>query len=144
MVALDTNIVIDLGLGTVTLAESAARAIESLSSKEALVICGVVYAELCASPMLPRSEIDAVLRSSQIAIDDALPRDLWAEAGAAYGAFARRRKSSAGALPRRILADFIIGAHATAVGSLVTRDGDFFKRVFPNVRVVDARDYARS
>jgi predicted nucleic acid-binding protein len=141
MVALDTNIVIDLGVGSADFSEAAQRAIERAAKSDSLVICGAVYAELCASPVLPHAEIDSVLRASQIRIDVNVPLDVWAEAGAAYGAFAQRRRSSGGSTPRRILADFIIGAHACRAGSLVTRDGNFYKRAFPQLRVVDTRDF---
>ena len=139
MTALDTNIVIDLGAGTSLAADAALRAIESASRNSGVVICAAVYAELRASPAVHRNDIDEVLRLSGIAIDTALALDVWAHAGVAFGAYACRRKASGAGIPRRILADFLIGAHAYAVGSLVTRDAAFYRRAFPELRVVEVR-----
>ena len=36
-----------------------------------------------------------------------------------------------------------IGAHACAVGALVARDADFYRRAFPDLRVLDMEDYSR-
>ncbi|MCL5258254.1 MAG: hypothetical protein M1314_00655 [Firmicutes bacterium] len=41
--------------------------------------------------------------------------------------------------PRRIIADFVIGAHASRVGTLVTSDAAFYRRAFPSLRVIDVR-----
>jgi predicted nucleic acid-binding protein len=141
VIALDTNVVIDLSIGAAARAEAAQLALIHAASEDALVICGAVYAELCASPLVPRGELDGALRDSQIAVDEKLSRELWAKAGAAFGAHARRRTASGGSQARRILADFIIGAHALAAGGLVTSDGTFYKRAFPDLRVIDVRDY---
>lgn len=40
---------------------------------------------------------------------------------------------------RGIMADFLIGAHARSVGSLVTNDAAFFRREFPDLEVVEVR-----
>ena len=54
----------------------------------------------------------------------------WKRAGQAQAAYAQRRQTSGGGLPRRILTDFLVGAHASVGGyslfTLNTRDyGDF-------------------
>lgn len=137
MTALDTNVIIDLEEGTPEVSERALAVIERAAANGPIVICSIVYAELCASPDRKPLEIADLLRNAQIRIDTHLPLSVLAEAGAAYGAYARRRRSSGGGSPRRIIGDFLIGAHAVSAGSLVTRDAAFYKRAFPKLRVFE-------
>ena len=141
MIALDTNVIIDLEEGTPESAERALRAVERAGERGGLVICGVVYAELLARPHPNADDIDGLLRAARIAVDLQLSAESWREAGRAYAAYARRRRAAAGESPRRIIADFIIGAHACAVGTLVTRDAAFYRRAFPALRVVDVDEF---
>jgi predicted nucleic acid-binding protein len=139
MTALDTNVIIDLASGETSSAEAALRAIESAAKVGGVVICGAVYGELCASLAIPVDEVNGVLASSGITIDADIPLEVWADAGTAFRAHALRCKKSGAAAPRRILTDFIIGAHACVAGSLVTRDAAFYRRAFPKLRVVEVR-----
>lgn len=142
MIALDTNVIIDLEEGTQESAERALRAVERAGERGGgLVICGIVYAELLARPHPNADDIDGALRAAHIAVDLQIPAESWREAGRAYAAYARRRRAAAGESPRRIIADFIIGAHACAVGTLVTRDAAFYRRAFPALRVVDVDEF---
>ncbi len=136
MIALDTNVIIAIEEGTPECAERALRAVERAGERGGLVICGVVYAELHARPQSTTGELDEALRAAHIAIDLQLAIESWREAGRAYAAFARRRRAAGGDRPRRIIADFLIGAHACAVGTLVTWDAAFYRRAFPDLRVV--------
>ena len=136
MIALDTNVIIDIEEGTPQSAERAMRAIERAGERAGIVICGIVYAELHARPQHAANDLDDALRTARIAVDLQLTAEIWREAGHAYAAYARRRRAAGGDSPRRILADFVIGAHAHAVGSLVTRDAAFYRRAFPKLRVI--------
>ncbi len=136
MIALDTNVIVDIEEGTPASAERALLAVERAGERGGLVICGIVYAELQARPEGSATELDDALRAAHIAVDLRLSAEIWREAGRAYAAYARRRRAAGGDSPRRIIADFVIGAHACAVGTLVTRDAAFYRRVFPNLRVV--------
>ena len=66
-------------------------------------------------------------------------REVWHTAGSRYGSYAldRRRRSSAPG-PRRILADFLIGAHALHMGGgvLLTTDSRIFGVYFLETRLV--------
>lgn len=100
-------------------------------------MCAPVYAELLAGPGATVASLDAFLDGTGIAVDDAIPLTLWREAGLAYHAYAERRRASTGTLPRRILADFIIGAHALhrATALLTLNRGDF-ARMFPALPLI--------
>ena len=137
MIALDTNVIIDLEEGSAEVSERALTAIERARPAGALVICGIVYAELCAWPNRNSADVANILRRAQIRIDTELTIDMLSQAGTAFGTYARRRKSSGAGTARRINADFLIGAHAASVGCLVTRDAEFYRRVFPELRVYE-------
>ena len=113
MTALDTNVIIDLQEGDSETAERAVRAIESAGERDALVVCGAVYAELCGRASRAPETVAASLGAARIAVDTSMPIDVWALAGTAYAAYRQRRAKSGGGEARRILADFLIGAHAS-------------------------------
>lgn len=137
MIALDTNVLIDIDEGPPDVAESVIAAIAVAGEHAPLVISGAVYAELCAGRGRSADEVDARLKRAQVRIDAHLSLDVWKQAGLAYAAFAKRRRGSGGDEPRRILTDFVIGAHACTIGTLVSSDAAFFRRAFPELRVVD-------
>lgn len=69
---------------------------------------------------------------------------MWRLAGEAYAAYAERRRRSHGGHPRRLLADFLIGAHAQGVGSLLTRDLGIYRASFPHLAVIAPQGIASS
>jgi len=63
---------------------------------------------------------------------------VWGTAGLAYQAFAVRRKKHRDPGPRRILADFLIGAHAVRNDlPLLTLDDRTYRASFPRLTIVD-------
>jgi len=106
-IALDTNVLWPVLTEAQPAVSILTPIIESYNTSDGLVVCGAVYAELLAGPGATAPIVDAALARVGIVIDDAFPLALWREAGLAYRAYAERRLASEGALPRRILADFI-------------------------------------
>jgi predicted nucleic acid-binding protein len=136
-IALDTNVLWPVLTEAQPAVSVLAPIIESYNTSDGLVVCGAVYAELLAGPGATASIVDASLARVGIVIDDALPLAIWREAGLAYRAYAERRLASEGALPRRILADFIIGAHALHTASaLMTLNRSDFARLFPALPLI--------
>lgn len=136
--AVDTNVVVALLAGTEAEAAAAERALTDASKRGVVVICGAVYAELMALPGLGEGGLDSFLQETQITVDWALEREVWQQAGRAYLAYAeqrRRQKGDPG--PRRILADFLIGAHASlAAGRLLTLDPQLFRANFGGLELI--------
>ena len=59
------------------------------------------------------------------------------EPGGAFQACAARRRRHGEAGPRRILADFVIGAHAIEKGyRLLTLDDRIYRAAFPDLKIV--------
>lgn len=125
--ALDTNVLLALWNAEST-AERLAAALDRLQARGRLVVCGAVYAELLGRT----PDLDAVLAAYGIGVDPQMPLSTWRRAGEAHAAYAQRRRASGGGLPRRILTDMLVGAHASVTGvallTLNTADyGDFPK-----------------
>jgi hypothetical protein len=114
----------------------ARKALEAASSRESLAMCGVVYAELIGAPGRTEAFVDRFCEEAGIAVEWELGERTWRRAGVAFQGYATRRKKQSGAEPRRLLADFLIGAHALENGyKLLTLDGGMYRRAFPGLRL---------
>jgi predicted nucleic acid-binding protein len=136
--AIDTNVLIALLSGTETESDAASRALAGAASDGALVICPAVYAELMATPGLDEEELDTFLKDTDVAVDWTMSSEIWRVAGRAFRSYAgRRRKQKGDDGPRRILSDFLIGAHASAEANRVlTLDPQLYKANFEALEVV--------
>lgn len=135
-VALDANVIVALWDATHALHPVARKALEEAASREALAMCGVVYAELISAPGRTEAFVDRFCEEAGIAVEWELKEKIWRRAGAAFQEYAARRKKQSGAEPRRLLADFLIGAHALESGyKLLTLDGGLYRRAFPGLRL---------
>jgi predicted nucleic acid-binding protein len=102
-----------------------------------LVTTATVFAELMAAPGRSESFLDSFFRETGISIDWVLDESVWRTAGRAFQGYAARRRKQRDAGPRRILADFLIGAHALEGGhSLLTLDDHLYRTAFPHLAVV--------
>ena len=111
-----------------------------------LVVCGPVYAELIAYPGATVEFVDRFLCTTDIAVDVDLDRDLWQNAGERFAEYAVRRRESGGDTPRRVLADFVIGAHAASrTNGLISFNGVDYPNTFPKLRVIsDSTEFERA
>ena len=139
--AVDTNVLIALLAGNEAEAEAAQQALGEAAMGGAVIICGAVYAEPMAAPGLSESELDTFLTETDIDVDWSLEEALWRAAGRAYKGYAeRRRKQRGDSGPRRILADFIIGAHAAGFADrLLTLDPQLFQANFAELEIMVPR-----
>jgi len=136
-IALDTNIIVYSLAGVPQTAEAASRALENAANRGGiLVLSAPVYAELLAIPESSKADLDAFIAESGIRVDWEISPSSWTVAGLAFAAYARRRKRAKIDAPRRILADFVIGAHALVVGHLLTTDPSFYRTNFPELGVL--------
>jgi predicted nucleic acid-binding protein len=133
-VSLDTNLIVSVLNQEKGLCDLAIEAIEDSRKSGRLVVSGPVYAELMAGPFREESHLDMFLADTGIGIDWTMSEAIWREAGRAYFGYVQRRKASGAEAPRRILADFLIGAHAMVRGyRLLTTDGRHYKVAFPKL-----------
>jgi hypothetical protein len=131
--AIDSNVLIGLWNPNDSLNTEAQQALDAASDRGQLVIAAPVFVELRAMPGRDEATIDAFLERTGVAVDWKIDERIWREAARANNEYvARRRKNFK--LPRRIAADFVIGAHAAVRGySLLTFDHRTFQSAFPNL-----------
>lgn len=102
-----------------------------------LVVIGPVYSELMAGPLRDVAAMDEFFAQAGIAIEWVLGEDVWREAGKAYRGYSLRRLRSGGGLPRRLLVDFVVGAHALLSGyTLLTLDRRLYAAAFPKLKII--------
>jgi hypothetical protein len=136
-ISIDSNVIASLWLKSNALNFRAAAMLHRARKLGGLIICGAVYGELRGDPARSEKQLDEFLHSTGIAIDWNLEEADWREAGEACQGFVRRRRKSGAVPPRRILADFLIGAHSLVRGyTLLTTDGGHYRAAFPNLKIM--------
>ena len=144
-IALDTNVIVNVVSGTPQVGELVASLLREHGGRSRLVISPVVYAELFAHPGWKPDDLLAFLGATAVAVDWDLPASVWTRAGDAFVQYARRRRRlGASSAPRRLLADFVVGAHAVESGALMTSDMGFFRKNFPELQIIAVPATARS
>src|ERR1700738_4387414 len=103
--AIDTNVLLDILIPNEDFYEASGNALQDAAGEGSLVISDIVYAELCVHFETQR-DCDAFLDANEIRVQ-ALSRESHFRASRAWRAYRRQ-----GGKRTRILADFLIGAHA--------------------------------
>jgi len=135
--AVDTNVVVALWDKDRGISLAAQSALDNALNRGALVLSAPVLAELMAAPGRSETFIDAFLRDTGLTVDWDLDEATWRAAGRAFQKYATRRRAQLPQGPRRILADFLIGAHAVVRGHrLLTLDDRLYRAAFPRLLLV--------
>jgi predicted nucleic acid-binding protein len=112
------------------------QALLNARAQGSIVVCAPVYAELAAHPLLSPARVDRFLAETGIAVDFVLDEAVWRKAAEGFAAYAQRRRHSGGAAPKRLLPDFIIGAHALLrADRFMTLDEGRYLTDFPTLRL---------
>lgn len=141
--ALDTNVLVTLLKADKSEDVTTARtALEKAGEAGKLIVSPAVYSELYAAPRMTEGFLDGFLKTTHISTEWRHPQTVWRSAATAYKGYAdRRRNDPTDDGPRRILADFLIGAHALHYAdALLTFDRGVYRAAFPEltVRVLEA------
>ena len=130
--AVDTNVILDVAADDPVHADSSDRLLSQALDAGSLVVSEVVYAEL-APQYESRESLDLALGNLGIKV---------VESGSEIAWLAGRRWAdyrAAGGTRQRLLADFLIGAHALLRAEcLLTRDRGFYKTYFPELKLIGA------
>jgi predicted nucleic acid-binding protein len=129
--ALDTNILLDILLPNEKFCEASTMALEGAAGAGSLVICDIVYAEVCAH-FRTQSQCDEFLEENDILVEPI------GRAASFLASRAWRMYRLKGGKRNRILSDFLIGAHAQLQTSrLLSRDRGFYREMFPALSMLD-------
>jgi len=135
--AIDTNILIALWDTKDALNVPAQDALDLVYDTGKLVVSGMVFAELLSGPSRTERMVEDFLTETGIAIDWVVDEPIWRSAAGAYQAYSRRRKKQKQKEPKRILTDFLVGAHALERKfALLTLDNRIFRAAFPHLKVI--------
>jgi predicted nucleic acid-binding protein len=136
MTAVDTNAIVALWDKDARLSAAAQRALDAALARGGLVVAGPVVAELMAAPGRTETFLSSFLEDTGVAIDWDLGEPVWRAAARAFRGYAERRRKQRDTGPRRILADFLIGAHALTHGfRLLTLDDRLYRAAFPGLKI---------
>lgn len=137
--SIDSNIIVALWWEPDSLNRAAAQLLVQARKNGRLIVSAPAFAELSGDPNRSETGLDEFFAETDILIDWSFEEEIWREAGRAYRGYVRRRRSSAGATPRRILADFLIGAHALVRGfPLLTLDKRLYVAAFPKLKIISS------
>jgi predicted nucleic acid-binding protein len=136
--AIDTNVIVALWDRDPALSLAAQSALDAALTKGGLVVGAPVFAELMAAPGRNEVFLNSFFQDTGIMLDWNLQETVWRAAGRAFQKYAARRREKPTSGPRRILADFLIGAHASERGyRLLTLDDRLYRAAFPDLVLLE-------
>jgi hypothetical protein len=130
MIAVDSSVLLDILTEDAKFAAASAEVVEQALGNGGLVVCDAVVAEVQTMLDTSESAMD-VLNEYGIHY---LPTT---EQAAVRAGFMQRRFRDRGGRRERVVADFLIGAHAMMqCDALITRDAGFYRDYFKGLRVI--------
>ena len=130
MIALDSSVLLDILIGDPQYAESSEACVGDALASEDVVVCDAVVAEVQAMLDTSVSLMDTL---ATLGIRFEPPQ----EAAAMRAGHMNKRFRSRGGRRERVVADFLIGAHALLqCDALITRDAGFFRDYFKGLKLV--------
>jgi predicted nucleic acid-binding protein len=131
---IDTNVLLDVLVPNEEFYNASVRAVENAASDGSLVVCDLVYAELCIYFDTQR-ECDSFLGDTEIRVEP-LNREAHFLASRTWRTYRKQ-----GGQRNRILPDFLIGAHAQVQATrLLSRDRGFYRKLFPSLNLINPAD----
>lgn len=134
--SIDTNVFIALWDRDEALSSVAQSALDDALKRGSLVVSAPVFAELIAAPGRDEAFLDSFFQDTAVAVEWGLDESVWRPAGRAFQSYSAHRRAQKTPGARRILADFLIGAHAWRNGyRLLTLDARRYRTAFPHLTI---------
>jgi predicted nucleic acid-binding protein len=134
--AIDTNIISALWSKEPS-ASQITQLLNTAYQAGGLVICAAVYAELHAYPRVKPAFIDKFLSDTHISVEYSLSKDVWDLVASAYASYAQERRQQKTGQAKRLLVDFMVGAHALKeADQLLTLDRSRYNNAYPNLKII--------
>lgn len=129
--AVDTSVLLDVFTADPTFGPASRDCLEKCLAGGAVLACAVVWAE--TSALFPDPDSAQAAMNTLGAAFSALDQRTALSAGEAWRSYRKRVGSRS-----RMIADFLIGAHASLQADrLLTRDRGFYRSYFPGLTVID-------
>lgn len=130
MIAVDSSVLVDVLTGDPRYGDASSEALALALSQGEVVLCDAVAAE-----------VQTLLDTRETVMDSlkefGLRYDPVQEAAAVRAGHMQRRYRDRGGARQRVVADFLIGAHALLqCQALITRDDGFFRDYFKGLRLI--------
>lgn len=127
--AVDTSVLLDIFSADVNYGPQSKQRLRNARNKGDVIICGIVYAELVPA-FDNQAKLDKALQALKVK-HSSLNKRIAYEAGLCW-----RQYRQAGGPRKRIISDFLIGAHAMIkADAFLTRDRGFYRSYFPNLSI---------
>lgn len=129
--AIDTNVLLDVFGADAKFGEASARALRRCLGEGAIVACEVVWVEAAAA-FSSAAPFEEAMKTLGVGFSSVNERTVVAAARAWRGYRARGGKRE------RVVADFLIGAHAMEqCDRLLSRDRGFYRESFKGLKLLD-------
>lgn len=135
--ALDTNVLSALLRGTEKEVSYTQGKLQAAMQAGELIVAAPVFAELTAIPGADEAFIESFLKGIRVDIDWDITEAVWRDAAAAFSAYAARRRKQKQTGTKRVLVDFVIGAHAKQFADrLLSFDKRIYGAAFPELEII--------
>ncbi|GAB1391773.1 MAG: hypothetical protein AMXMBFR78_37800 [Rubrivivax sp.] len=130
MIAVDSSVLLDILIDDPAFADASGSSLEQAISVGDVVVCEAVVAEVQAMLDTRETAMDALAEFGIRYVPIS-------ENAAVRAGHMQRRFRDRGGRRQRVVADFLIGAHALLqCQGLITRDADFFRDYFKGLKVI--------
>jgi predicted nucleic acid-binding protein len=131
MIAVDSSVLIDISTNDPDFAQASYDALRDAISRDDVVVCDAVVAELCATVDQVEATLDAITALG-------IRYSPTAEQAAIRAGIMQRRYRDRGGKRERVISDFLVGSHALMqCGTLLTRDAGFFRDYFKGLKIIN-------
>ena len=134
---LDTNVILTLW-NNESEAQTIAKILDKFQTTYQYTVSPIVFAELRAHPNLTHTQLIAKLQVMGVGHEYDYTKTMFDLAGSRYATYARLRRQNGQQTPKRMLADFLVGAYSACRSKqLFTLDLNRYQTYFPELTIIN-------